>query len=215
MIQRTYKMRVYPTADQQQLLARWHQQRRRLARQHARVRDTRADTLHKLTRRLVDENQALCVESLNVRGLARSKLALSVHDAAWGELLRQLRYKAQLAGRTVVAVDQWTATTRRCSACGHKPAKFGLDVRYWRCAECWAEHDRDVNAAINIRELGMARFLPEGNPGRATHTPGDVMRVEGDTHRAASGKRRFAVPASVEARTGQSRQDGLGPDCRG
>ena len=141
---------------------RYRKQKEKVARLHARVKDTRSDVQHKLTRRLVDENQILCVESLNVLGLSRSILAASVHDAAWGELLRQLTYKAEWAGRTVAPIGRWAPSTRMCSLCAMPAGKFDLKVRSWRCIHCSAVHDRDINAAVNIRELGIARLLPEG-----------------------------------------------------
>lgn len=174
---------------------RWHRQRRRLARQHARVRNARKDYLHKLTRRLIDENQVIAVESLDVCAIKRTSLAKSVHDVAWGELLRQLRYKADWAGRTFVAVDCYAPTTQLCSRCGAQTGPKGRDelgVRQWCCAACGAEHDRDTNAAINIRELGMAQLLPTGS--------GDVMRVEAG---GCSRGEATAVPAD-EARTQQA-----------
>ncbi len=174
---------------------RWHAQRRRLARAHARVRNARTDHLHKLTRRLIDENQVIAVEDLDVKALARTSLARSVHDAAWRELVRQLTYKADWAGRTVVTVDRFAPTTQTCSACAAQTGPSGaveLGVRQWRCDACGAVHDRDYNAAINIRELGMAQLLPAGS--------GDVRRVEaGDCSRGDVP----AVPAG-EARTRQA-----------
>jgi putative transposase len=174
---------------------RWHRQRRHLARQHARVRNARNDHLHKLTRRLVDEHQVIAVESLGVRGLARTSLASSVQDAAWGELLRQLRYKADWAGRTFVAVDRSAPTTQLCSDCGVQTGPNGreaLGVRQWCCDACGAVHDRDKNAAINIRELGIAQLLPTGS--------GQVRRVEAGGCSRGDGA---AVPAG-EARTRQA-----------
>ncbi|MEF8834258.1 MAG: transposase [Halofilum sp. (in: g-proteobacteria)] len=174
---------------------RWHAQRRRLARANARVCNRRNDHLHKLTRLIVDENQVIAVEDLGVRALARTSLASSVHDAAWGELLRQLRYKADWAGRTFVAVDRYAPTTQVCSGCGAQTGpsgRDGLNVRQWRCDACGAHHDRDENAAINIRELGMAQLLPAGS--------GEVRRVEaGGCSRGDAA----AVPAG-EARARQA-----------
>ncbi|WP_253476571.1 RNA-guided endonuclease InsQ/TnpB family protein [Natronocella acetinitrilica] len=175
---------------------RYRRQKQRIARLNARVANTRRDALHKLTRRLIDENQVVCVESLCITGLAKSKLAASVHDAGWGELLRQLRYKAAWAGREVIAIDRFAPSTRRCSACTAIGAKRSLSVRAWTCEACGAEHDRDINAAKNILELGLNELLPAGS--------GEVMRVEGDTPRlgaAACGRHRRA---SVEARTWQA-----------
>ncbi len=192
--QRRLKREQRKLSRRQKGSRRWHAQRRRVARLHARVRDTRDDYLHKVTRHLVDENQVLCVESLDVGGLARSPLAGSVQDAAWGELLRQLTYKAEWAGRTVVAVNRYAPTTQACSGCGAvtgPTGPSGLRVRQWCCDACGAVHNRDHNAAINIRELGIAQFLPGGT--------GEVTRAEsgGGSCGAAA-----AVPDD-EARTGQ------------
>ena len=180
--------------------------RRRVAKLHAHVRDTRNDYLHKLTRWLVDENQVIAVEDLCIRGLARSKLAASVHDVAWGELLRQLDYKAAWAGRTVMSIGRFEPSTRRCSACGELAEKFGLNVRAWQCAGCEAELDRDINAAVNIRNLGLAQLVPGGT--------GELMRVEDGRPLGAAGQRRLIAQASVEARTGRTLARGREPGAR-
>lgn len=193
--QRRLKREQRKLSRRQKGSGRWHTQRRRVARLYGRVSDTRDDHLHKVTRRLVDENQVLCVESLNVGGLARSPLAGSVQDAAWGELLRQLAYKAQWAGRTVVTVDRYAATTQACSRCGARTGPSGskgLGVRHWRCSACGAVHDRDHNAAVNIRNLGVAQLLPAGS--------GEVTRVESG---GCSCGLAAAVP-DAEARTRQA-----------
>lgn len=197
--QRRLKRAQRALARKQRGSNRWRRQRARVARLHAQVTDTRADALHKLTRRLVDETQVLCVESLNVRGLARSKLAGSVHDAAWGELLRQLTYKAAWAGREVIAVAPYTPTTRTCSACGAvtgPSGMAGLRVRHWSCTDCGCGHDRDINAAVNIRALGMTQCLPGG--------AGDVMRVEDGRPLATAGHAAGGWQASFETRTDQA-----------
>lgn len=131
--------------------------RRKVARLHARITDQRKDFLHKLTRKLVDENQVLCFESLAVKNMVRNhSLALSISDAGWGELARQVQYKAEMAGRTVVQIDRFFPSSKRCSACGHVVDSLPLSVRHWTCPECEAEHQRDVNAAENIRRCGIA-----------------------------------------------------------
>ncbi len=181
-------------------------QRRRVARLHMRVRDARQDVLHKLTRKLVDENQVLCVESLNVKGLARSRLAGSVLDAAWGELLRQLTYKAEWAGRQVIAVDRYAPTTRRCGACGEitgPRGAEGLRVRRWTCTTCNTEHDRDWNAARNILALGIDQRLPAGS--------GEVMRVEGGRTRAGEGQPVLAGRHPVKREPITAQRRGLEP----
>ena len=140
--------------------------KRRVARLHARMADRRLDRLHKLSRRLVDENQVVCVETLNVRGLVRNRaLAKSISDAAWGELVRQLRYKAEWAGRTLVEIERFYPSSKRCHECGHVVERLPLNIRSWICGECGVEHDRDLNAAKNIRAVGLA-VLASGGSGR-------------------------------------------------
>jgi putative transposase len=129
--------------------------RRKVARCHARVGDTRRDWLHKLSTTVVRENQLIAVEDLAVSGLARTRLARSVHDAGWSTFVGMLAYKAQRAGRTLVKVDRWFPSTRACSACGAIGEARPLHVREWTCG-CGTTHDRDVNAAMNILAAGRA-----------------------------------------------------------
>lgn len=117
---------------------------------HRKVRNSRADYLHKAAVRLVRENQAIYVEDLAVSGLARTRLAKSVHDAGWGMFVRLLEEKAEYHGRRVVKVDRWFPSSQLCSACGFKDGPKPLDVREWVCPSCGVRHDRDVNAARNI-----------------------------------------------------------------
>ena len=126
----------------------------KLARQHAKVADSRRDFHHKLSTTLIRENQAVYVENLAVNGLARTRLAKSVHDAGWSAFVYMLEYKAARYGRTFAKVDRWAPTSQVCSACGVKDGKKPLNVREWTCAACGAAHDRDVNAAKNILMLG-------------------------------------------------------------
>jgi len=124
--------------------------RRRVAVCHRKVRDRRADHHHKLALRLVRENQAVAVEDLAVAGLARTRLAKSVHDAGWGQFVRLLEEKAAQHGRRVVRIGRWEPTSQACSACGVKDGPKPLGIRAWTCAACGAQHDRDANAARNI-----------------------------------------------------------------
>jgi putative transposase len=133
--------------------------RRKVARLHARVADRRKDFLHKLTTRLIRENQAVCVESLAVKNLMRNAhLAKAIADVGWGELIRQLHYKATWYGRAVVAIDKWYPSSKRCHACGHVVESLPLDIRQWTCPECGTAHDRDTTAALNIEAAGLAVF---------------------------------------------------------
>jgi len=128
-----------------------------VARVHARITDRRRDHLHKLSTRIIRENQTVIIEDLNVRGMVRShSLARAISDASWAELRRMLEYKADWYGRTVIAVDRFYPSSKTCSACGHLAASMPLNVREWECASCGAAHDRDVNAAKVIRAAGLA-----------------------------------------------------------
>ncbi len=128
--------------------------RRRVARAHARVRDARRDFHHKLSTRVIRENQAVTVEDLSVNGLARTRLAKSVHDAGWSAFTAMLQYKARLYGRQFRKVGRFEPTSQVCSACGARDGPKPLSIREWQCKECGTVHDRDVNAARNIAALG-------------------------------------------------------------
>ncbi|WP_411760243.1 RNA-guided endonuclease InsQ/TnpB family protein [Streptomyces tunisiensis] len=128
----------------------------KVARLHARVADARRDHHHKLPTTLIRENQAVYVEDLSVKGLARTRLAKSVLDAGWARFTAMLEYKAARYGRTFGKADRWLPSTRTCSVCfvvgGPKP----LDVREWTCDGCQTTHDRDVNAARIVLAAGRA-----------------------------------------------------------
>ena len=131
--------------------------RLKVARLHARIADRRSDMLHKLSTRIIRENQTVIIEDLSVHNMVRNHtLARAISDAAWAELRRQLEYKADWYGRTVIAVDRWYPSSKTCSACGHLAAKMPLAVREWTCAACGVRHDRDVNAAKVLCAAGLA-----------------------------------------------------------
>lgn len=130
--------------------------RRRVAKIHARIADRRRDHLHKLTTRLVRENQTLVIEDLTVRTMVKNhRLARAISDAAWRELRMMLEYKAAWYGRNLVVVDRWFPTSKLCSTCGTLQGKMSLNVRTWTCV-CGTTHDRDVNAAENLLAAGLA-----------------------------------------------------------
>ena len=148
--------------------------RLKVARIHARIADQRRDGLHKLTTRLIRENQTVCVESLAVKNLIRNpKLAKSISDVGWGELVRQLEYKAAWYGRTLVKIDRWYPSSKRYHACGQVLDDLPLDVRQWACPQCGVRHDRDINAAKNILAVGLTvNACGEAvGPGRAMPNP--------------------------------------------
>ncbi|MEQ5801471.1 RNA-guided endonuclease TnpB family protein [Halomonas sp. H10-9-1] len=131
--------------------------RHKVARLHAKIADCRRDAIHKATRTLINENQVLCVESLNITGMLKNhSLAKAISDAGWGEFIRQLEYKAEWAGRQLVKVSQWLPSSKLCHGCGHKVEKLPLSRRHWHCDGCGRAIDRDINAARNIRTAGLA-----------------------------------------------------------
>lgn len=134
--------------------------RRRVAVHHRKVREARLDHHHKLALRLVRENQAVAVEGLSVAGMARTRMAKSIHDAGWGILLRILREKADAMGREIIVIDRFAPTTQACSVCGMPGGKKALSVRVWTCQGCETLLDRDYNAAVNIMvAAGLAETL--------------------------------------------------------
>jgi len=129
----------------------------KLARLHARIADIRRDGLHKLTTSITCRFQIIGIEDLNVKGMLGNRcLARSIADMGFGELRRQLEYKAVWRGGQVVVVDRWYPSSKTCSCCGHRLDALDLQVRQWRCPDCGALHDRDVNAATNLRNMAVS-----------------------------------------------------------
>jgi putative transposase len=150
----------------------WNKARQLVARAHERVACARRDHLHKLSHRLVSENQVIVIEDLNVKGIMSNHcLAKATGDAGWGMLTGFLEYKAERAGKAFVKCDRWYPSSKACSSCGSICDKMPLNVRSWTCTNCGAHHDRDINAAINIRAEGL-RILAGGTP--ATASGGNV-----------------------------------------
>nr|BBH89309.1 transposase [Thermosporothrix sp. COM3] len=131
--------------------------RKKVARIYARIADRRRDFLQKLSTRLIRENQTICVETLAVKNMVKNeKLAKAISDVGWSELVSQLEYKANWYGRTLVKMDRWYPSRKRCCACGHLLDALALDVREWTCPACGVHHDRDINAAKNMVAAGLA-----------------------------------------------------------
>lgn len=142
--------------------------RLKLARAHARVADARKDFLHNLSRRLVNENQAIIVEDLNSRGILKNrKVAKSVADAGWQAFVGMLAYKAAANGKPLVKVGRFYPSTRTCHDCGHVAPAFGMNTQEWNCPACGTVHNRDLNAALNIRDEGL-RLMAEVCPATAS-----------------------------------------------
>jgi putative transposase len=137
--------------------------RMRVARLHAQIANIRNDALHKLTTMLVARFGTVVIEDLNVRGMQRNRrLARAIGDVGMGEFRRQLAYKVETAGVRVVVADRWYPSSKMCSACGFKLDILPLAVREWVCPQCGVVHERDINAAVNLEQLGRA--TPEGTP---------------------------------------------------
>jgi IS605 OrfB family transposase len=152
----------------------------------ARVADARRDLHHRLSTRLIRENQAVYLENLDVAALGRCKLAKSLADAGWGQFAAMLAYKANLYGRTVVRIDRWCPSSQQCSACGAKTGpkgRTGLKLRTWTCPACAVVHDRDVNAARNILAAGRAVTACGGDvrPGHALAVAATPLGTEAGT----------------------------------
>jgi putative transposase len=138
--------------------------RRSVARVHARIADRRRDHLHKLSTRLVRDNQTVVVENLHVRGMTGNHtLARAISDAGWSELRRQLSYKCAWYGRELLVVDRFYPSSKICSTCGHLVGTLALPMRSWTCQGCGTWHDRDVNAARNILAAGLAAAACEAD----------------------------------------------------
>ena len=136
----------------------------RLATQHERVTNARADFQHKLSRRIIDENQAVIVETLKSANMMKNRrLSRHIGDAAWSGFVEKLAYKAESAGVHLVKLDQWFASSKTCHCCGHKMPEMPLKAREWKCPGCNANHDRDVNAAINIQHKGITELMAAGH----------------------------------------------------
>ena len=134
-----------------------------LAKCHEKVATCRNDFQHKLTKTLVDKNQAISVETLKVKNMLKNhKLAKHIADAAWHKLLEKLEYKAKQSGVHLAKIDQWFASSKTCSSCSFKMDKLLLSVREWHCPNCNAHHDRDINAAVNIKKQGILKLKAEG-----------------------------------------------------
>ena len=131
--------------------------RQKVARIHARIADRRRDYLHKLSTRLVRENQVIAIEDLSVRNMMKNhSLARAISDASWTQFRTMLEYKADWYGREIIAIDRFYPSSKTCSTCGMLQDSMPLNIRDWTCPKCGKTHDRDVNAAKNILAAGLA-----------------------------------------------------------
>ncbi|WP_327579746.1 RNA-guided endonuclease InsQ/TnpB family protein [Streptomyces sp. NBC_00145] len=157
--------------------------RRKVAKIHARIADRRRDALHKITTRLVRDNQTLVIEDLTVRNMVKNrKLARAISDAAWSQFRSMLEYKAAWYGREVIAIDRWFPSSKLCSSCGALADEMPLSVRTWTC-ECGTTHDRDVNAAKNLLAAGQAVAACGAGVRPQRSSPGGQSAMKQETSR--------------------------------
>ena len=176
-----------------------NQARLAVAKIHNKIARCREDFLHKLSRRIVNENQIICVENLNVKGMVKNhNLAKAISQVGWGMFCTMLKYKADNAGKVYQEVDRFFPSSKTCNVCLNQVKSLPLDIRYWDCNNCGTKHiDRDINAAKNIRDEGL-RILASGT-GVTAYRP-DVRQRVGVKNPPLSnllGRKPAASPAQV------------------
>ena len=132
---------------------------RELQRLHSKIANQRKDFLHKLSTKLIHENQVICLEDLNVKGMMQNhKLAKAIGEVSWGMFVNFLTYKAEWYWRTLIKIDRFFPSSKTCNCCGNKKEALSLNERIYHCDNCWAELDRDINAAKNILKEGLKQL---------------------------------------------------------
>jgi transposase, IS605 OrfB family, central region len=127
-----------------------------VAKLHEKITNQRNDFQHKISKRLIDKNQAICLEDLNIKGMVKNHcLSQAISDVAWGSFIVKLRYKAEWYGKTIVQIGRFEPSSKLCSICGYKKNNLTLKDRSWECPSCSTKHDRDVNAATNIMNIAL------------------------------------------------------------
>ena len=153
-----------------------------VAKVHARIKDIRTDFLHKLSTRLIRENQSISIEDLNVSGMLKNrKLSKAISDLGWRQFRTMLEAKAEMYGRDVAVSSRWEPTSQVCSCCGHREGRKKLSIREWQCLNCGSFHDRDVNAAVNIKVAGGQLETKNGRR-RAGKTASVAQPVDASIH---------------------------------
>ena len=162
--------------------------RKRLGLVHRKITNCREDFLHKLSRRIVDENQVIVTENLNIKGMIKNHcLAKAIGQVGWGMFMTMLKYKAENDGKTYVEVDRFFPSSKTCHVCLNQVGSLPLDVRQWTCQSCNTTHDRDINAAISLRDEGL-RIISCGTRDKA-YCP--------DVRRGRGGRKKSTTPLSV------------------
>ena len=164
------------------------QARLKVAKVHNRISRCREDFHHKLSRKIVNENQVICVENLNIKGMVKNHcLAKSISQVGWGSFMTMLKYKAEQEGKVYLEIDRFFPSSKTCSNCLNIVDSLPLDIRVWTCDSCGTKHERDLNAAINIRDEGM-RIISSGTGDKA-YCP--------DVRRDSRGRKKSTVTQSV------------------
>ena len=164
---------------------RFEKQRLKVALIHEKIANCRSDVLHKISHKLVMQNDVVYLENLNIKGLSRSNLAKSINDCSWGELTRQLHYKGDWDDTYIHEINRFYPSSKTCHSCGYIMDKMPLDIRKWTCPNCKIEHDRDVNASINILLEGKREI----SAGTVDYTNGeDIRPISSNTNRRTSMK---------------------------
>ena len=157
-LQRLYSKKTKGSKNQEKA-------RLKLAIAYEKLSNKRKDYLHKITTKIIKENDIICIENLNVKGMTKNhKLAKAIQDASFGTLVSMLNYKAKWHNRQIIEVGRYYPSSKLCHCCGNRMQYIGLEIRNWTCPVCHSEHDRDINAAINIKNEGL-RILDEGTVG--------------------------------------------------
>ncbi|QSV54693.1 MAG: IS200/IS605 family element transposase accessory protein TnpB [Dolichospermum sp. UKL201] len=178
-----------------------NQARKKVAKVHRKITNCREDFLHKLSRRIVNENQVIVVENLHVKGMIQNHcLAKSIQQVGWGMFCTMLKYKAENEGKIYQEVDRFFPSSKTCHVCLNQVGKLPLDIRYWTCEKCQSKHDRDINAAINLRDEGL-RIMTSGTGDKACRP--DVSRSNRGRKKSTT-----ALSAGQEAHTVPSGQCG-------
>ena len=162
---------------------RYEKAKKRRGKLYAKIKDIRNDFLHKLSTRMIRENQTIVLEDLNVAGMVKNRrLSRAISDLGWRQFRTFLESKSDKYGRDFRVINRWEPTSQRCSCCGFKGGKLDLSIRKWTCLNCGATHDRDVNAAVNILVAGGYSETLNGRRGERKTSVKGAATVEASTH---------------------------------
>lgn len=181
-LERKLKREQRKLAKKQKCSANRGKQRVKLAKLYRRIRQQRQDFLHKVTYFLAKTKQEIVIEDLSVSGMLKNrKLAKSIANVSWAEFRRQLEYKTKRFGSLLTVADRFFPSSKTCSTCGFKVDKLPLSVRSWTCSNCSKLHDRDINAAINLRDFRVGKAIPEFKPVEIVLAGKDLFKAEPST----------------------------------